>query len=428
MEEIPNPFGSAGHPDAARMPSPFEDQQQIMAFVLKYQARPVFVTPIIAAACVVMFVVVTIAGKDVMNPGGPVMVSHGANFGPRIVFQGEAWRLFTSTFLHFGLVHLALNLYCLSSSGPVLERFLGNASFAVLYVLAGLGGSIASLWMHPVGVVGAGASGAIFGIFGGLLGYLAVRRREVPTAILQPMRSGVLTFIVVNVALGFSNTFTDNAAHLGGLATGFVAGLLMTAFGSPEATGIIRFLGRTAAVAAVAAGLFGLEQKGVYVAREKIANHELGPIFPGEAETAPSYNSFIKAAQPVFIEFARIETSTDEILKAIGGRKETPGKLDATLQRLLVDSEALSKQIAALPAGNPEIGAMRDRLVTARDRQAHILETLQKFLQSGDPTIMNGPAGLQGQIHAYEKEFQDLNALRETYLKKYHLTLQKPVP
>ena len=427
MEEIPNPYGDHGFSSAEPTPALGSTREEVISFALKHRANKVIVTPIIAVACIAMFVVVSIADKNVMNPTGQTMLAHGANFGPKVVFDNEAWRLFTCTFLHFGLIHLALNLWCLSSAGPVLERFLGSASFAALYVLAGLGGSIASLWVHPVSV-GAGASGAIFGVFGGLLGYLAIRRHEVPTAVLEPMRNGALAFIFYNVVLGFTSPTTDNAAHLGGLVTGFVTGLLMTATGSANAGKSVRLAGRLAAVGAVAAGLFGLEHQGVVVARDRIKNDpKIGPIVLGEFEAAPAYNTFIERSQPILNEFVRIEEGVEKIIQSLKG-KQNPAELDAALQRLLTDSQALEKRITALPAGNDDIVAMRGRLGAARDRQDHALESLRKYLQTGDPSAITGPAGLQAQRQAYTKEFQELNGLRDAYFKKYSLTLTPKTP
>src|SRR5262249_52818307 len=159
------------------------------------------VTYLMTAACALAYVVMVARGVSPFEPTGGALIGWGANFGPSVAFDGQGWRLLTSMFLHIGLFHLVINLWCLLTTGPVVERFFGHLGFAALYVLSGIGGGLASLLVHPT-IVTAGASGAIFGVFGGLLGYLIVRHGEVPAAILRPMRSGVLGFLGYNLLFG----------------------------------------------------------------------------------------------------------------------------------------------------------------------------------------------------------------------------------
>jgi membrane associated rhomboid family serine protease len=98
---------------------------------------------------------------------------------------GEWWRLLTSSFVHGNLLHLAMNMFALWQAGQLVERIFGSARFAGLYLLAGIGGSLGSLgWgllsQHPVNSVG--ASGAIFGIIGGLLAFIG---REAPASCIR---------------------------------------------------------------------------------------------------------------------------------------------------------------------------------------------------------------------------------------------------
>ncbi len=204
-------------------------QTEIRAFDRHAQVvSRVIVTPAIVAICVGVFVAMVATGTSLVNPQADKVIAWGADFGPSVVFEHQVWRLFTSMFVHFGLLHIFLNMFCLISAGAVVERFFGHFGFALLYVLSGIGGAIASLWVHPT-TISAGASGAIFGIFGGLLGYLAIRHREVPAAVLKPLRTGALAFVGYNTLFSVSVPGIDTAAHLGGLATGLVCGLLMTA-------------------------------------------------------------------------------------------------------------------------------------------------------------------------------------------------------
>jgi hypothetical protein len=130
-------------------------------------------------------------------------------------------------FLHFGVFHVGINMWVLWDVGRLVERLVGNFGFLVLYVVSGLLASVASLVFHPSGVC-AGASGAVFGVCGALLGFLARRRDTVPTPVLKNLRGSLGTFLVFNIIYGLTAPGIDVAAHLGGLAAGFVCGMVMS--------------------------------------------------------------------------------------------------------------------------------------------------------------------------------------------------------
>jgi rhomboid protease GluP len=185
--------------------------------------RPI-VVPAIVALNVIAFFIEFAAGAGLMDPNGEVLIRLGSNYGP-LTTQGEWWRLLTSTFLHFGLIHIALNMWALWGSGQLVEALYGRVQFIVLYLFAGLSGSLCSLFVHP-SVNSAGASGAIFGVFGGLLAFMVRKDMEVPKSIMLAHRNSVLVFIFYNLVIGASHPGIDNSAHIGGLAGGFLFGLL----------------------------------------------------------------------------------------------------------------------------------------------------------------------------------------------------------
>ena len=191
------------------------------------RASRAIVTPVLMVACVAVFVAMLADGVSWQNPKLENLLKWGADSGKGVIIDHEYWRLLTSMFIHVGLWHLLLNMFCLATAGPLVERLFGHLAFAALYVLSGLGGSIASVWWRPV-LAGAGASGAIFGIIGGLLGFLAIKHSAVPLAILRPMRSGAIAFVAYNTLFSAVIPGISMAAHLGGLVTGFLCGLLMT--------------------------------------------------------------------------------------------------------------------------------------------------------------------------------------------------------
>lgn len=191
-----------------------------------------WVTPVIAAACVAYFALYVSQGVDAFDPSASSLIEWGGNF-PMWTRSGDYWRLFTSMFMHAGVVHIAINMWVFWDGGRLVERLYGNVGFAILYLYAGLGGSIASAFFGSV--VSVGASGAIFGVFGALLAYLVARRRTIPAPVLRGLRSSVLTFIGFNLLIGFVIPFVDNAAHIGGLVTGFVCGFVLALPLTPEA-------------------------------------------------------------------------------------------------------------------------------------------------------------------------------------------------
>ena len=150
-----------------------------------------------------------------------ILIEFGANFGP-FILQGQTWRLFTSMFLHIGLMHLAFNGYALFIFGLEMERLYGPDRFITIYILSGLFGSLASFASRGPYVLSAGASGAIFGVIGVHLAFFMIHRQTFQFARQRMMNT--LLIIGINLFLGFTIPGIDNLAHLGGLIAGFVMG------------------------------------------------------------------------------------------------------------------------------------------------------------------------------------------------------------
>jgi len=137
-------------------------------------------------------------------------------------FQHQYYRAFTAMWLHANFLHIFFNMFALLIVGPAVEVLLGKARFLALYLIAGLGGSVASYLLGPHNVYGLGASGAIMGVMGAYV-VLGVRR-HLPVA-------PVVGLLVLNFFIGFSGNI-DWRAHLGGLVTGAVLALLYDYAGS----------------------------------------------------------------------------------------------------------------------------------------------------------------------------------------------------
>lgn len=143
---------------------------------------------------------------------------------PELVAEGQAWRLVSSVFLHSGFLHLALNMLSLYFLGSFVENAFGRGRFLALYALSGLSGGIAYLYFGGFDTPAVGASGAIFGLLGGVLGY-ALRRGTFSWQ--NPVIRQLLILLAINLWIGLSIPNVSNTAHMGGLAGGFVFGYLV---------------------------------------------------------------------------------------------------------------------------------------------------------------------------------------------------------
>ncbi|MQA27116.1 MAG: rhomboid family intramembrane serine protease [Micromonosporaceae bacterium] len=132
------------------------------------------------------------------------------------VAVGEYWRLFTAMFLHFGLLHLGVNMWALWILGRHLEQLLGPARFLALYLVSGIGGNVAVYWLTAPNTFSVGASTAVFGLFAAIV---VVNRK------LGLSSSGIIGLIVINMALSFLVAFISWQGHLGGLVTGGLVAL-----------------------------------------------------------------------------------------------------------------------------------------------------------------------------------------------------------
>jgi rhomboid protease GluP len=145
-----------------------------------------------------------------------VLIEYGAKFNP-LIKQGEWWRFLTPVFLHIGFFHLLMNTFALYYLGTTVERLYGSFRFFIIYLFAGFFGTLASFLFTSS--VSAGASGAIFGLFGALLYFGTVYRH----LFMQTMGMNILSVIGINLLFGFIVPGIDNAGHIGGLIGGFLA-------------------------------------------------------------------------------------------------------------------------------------------------------------------------------------------------------------
>src|SRR5262245_25846915 len=211
--------------------TPSEQDARAIREAFAHMAPPL-VMPAFLIINVVVFVAMVVTGVSPLSPDADALHRWGGSYGPSITL-GEWWRLLTAMFVHAGLMHLLFNMLALVNIGALVERMFGRVPFLVLYVLSGVGGSIASAYVHPLSV-GVGASGAIFGLYGGLGGFLLRARKSLPSDIVAPLRNSAVAFVLFNGVYGFTQPNIDVIAHFGGLACGFLAGVALARAAEPS--------------------------------------------------------------------------------------------------------------------------------------------------------------------------------------------------
>ncbi len=199
----------------------------LRAFNLRMQsvARPTLVTPILVALNVAVFAAMCVAAKSLSQFSLQLVLAWGANYGPWTI-HGQWWRLLTAIFLHANLAHILLNMWALWNIGRLTERLFGRPALLFIYLASGFLASLTSIAWNPA-VTTVGASGAIFGLFGAFLAFLFRQRQEIPLSIVRRLWLSTAVFVVFSLIDGATNSGIDNAAHVGGLLSGIVLGLML---------------------------------------------------------------------------------------------------------------------------------------------------------------------------------------------------------
>ena len=247
------------------------------------------VTIALIGASVLVFIVMVFNGVSAINPTPREAVAFGADFGP-LTLNGQWWRLVTSMFVHFGFIHLGLNMWCLWNLGRAAEQLLGRFSYLLAYIASGIFGSIASVYWHPQ-AVGAGASGAIFGMAGVLVSFVYLKKTPAQLQINKKMLGSLGTFIAYNLVFG-ALPGISNAAHIGGLVMGLAVGALLPSAAASESGRRARlaFVVAITAVALVAAFVATKRLRAgnseLASIQERIANGNNRNHFPGNVHRA----------------------------------------------------------------------------------------------------------------------------------------------
>ena len=252
-----------------------------------------------------IFILMAFAGGSTNEP---TLTAFGVKSNAQID-GGQWWRFVTPIFLHIGLLHIFFNSYALWVVGPQVEKLYGGARFVILYVLTGVAGVAASYFYHPLNE-SAGASGAIFGLFGVLLVFGIRHRNEIPPFFQRAVGAGVLPVILINLVIGFSIPAIDNSAHIGGLLAGAVLAAIIP-FQRPGEEESPFFTSIQVAVMSLIAICFFAVWKNYDGPHLSVRNvgREFTQIFPTGSGTSGT-NEFINAINNAQKSF---ETSTDDL-------------------------------------------------------------------------------------------------------------------
>ena len=187
-----------------------------------YDSKP-YITMAVIAVNIIVFAVMSIFGNTLDTQ---YMAEHGAMYPPYVAENGQYWRLFTSMFMHFGLMHILNNMVMLGAVGRIVEIAMGHVRFLIAYIVAGIcGGALSYVVMlhNNDYAVSAGASGAIFGMVGALVWIVIVNRGFYEGI----SRQQVIFMVILMIYYGVSTSGVDNWDHLGGLAGGFIISIVL---------------------------------------------------------------------------------------------------------------------------------------------------------------------------------------------------------
>lgn len=190
-----------------------------------------------------VYLAMVLRGVSFWDPTTDQLLHWGANNGALVLQHGEWWRLITAMFVHVGIIHIATNMWCLWNLGLLAEPLMGPFGVFAAYLLTGFAGNLLSVAAHgPDRIVGAGASGAVFGLAGVLIVLLKSPLLPLPKFELKKLRRSVIYFALLNLGIGLYTAIgpspirIDNMAHLGGFLSGLALGVpLVPKIGAPKA-------------------------------------------------------------------------------------------------------------------------------------------------------------------------------------------------
>jgi rhomboid protease GluP len=280
------------------VPPPFIDQ-------LRRRATRVPVTAALVVANLAVFAAMLVAGAELWHAPNAVQLDWGANFGPATK-DGEWWRLATAMFLHFGLLHLTVNMLALVEAGRFVERYLGPARFLLLYCGSGLAGNLLSLVMQGDHGISGGASGAVFGVYAALLLAIWQERHVLAKTEFQWLFWGGMAFTACNIALGIFIKGIDNGAHAGGFIFGLLAAVALTR--STLQPGLLRAGATMLMVAGIAALVAAIPAPAYDWSDELSARDEIRQFVGADTNINNHWNAILEQGRREGLSFEDLAT------------------------------------------------------------------------------------------------------------------------
>lgn len=320
-------------------------------------------TWLLIIANLLVFAAMLDQGAGLRHTDNAVQLAWGANFGPATK-DGEWWRLGSALFLHFGLMHLALNMLSLWDGGRLVERMYGHGRFLVLFFAAGLAGNLLSLIAQGDRAISGGASGAVFGVYGALLSFLWLERRQLHPGEFRRLFVGAALFSAINIGLGFQVTGIDNAAHIGGFVAGILAGAALAPSLAPDPGRRRRWRLLPAAILVLAvAGLAANIPAPRYRwSEEQQARGQIGQFLGADARLSARWGAILGQAR-----------------REGGSFDELAGRLEAEVSSPYEDSFEQLARLHLSPAAPsaPALAALREYAETRRDAARALVDALR---------------------------------------------------
>lgn len=325
-----------------------------------------------------------LSGVSAFKPLPSDLLRWGANSAASVAEDRQYWRLLSATFLHAGVLHIALNMLGLWEAGKQLNRLYGNAQFLMIYFASALMGSALSLHFSAQQAVSVGASGAVFGVLGALLTAMYRHRGRIPGAMSKNVMSSQLVFLVYALGQGFAKEGIDNAAHVGGLLAGsllawLLAGKMDEAQGSRRRQ--VTVMAGLLLPAAAVAGLV------LTTPEPRVHHRQLFEFQAGLARVLPELQAAEKALQADGKAASTGKLTTAQFVQAIETR-HLPAyrKVESALAPLDVPAnDKAAPLVQDIKRGNTLLVAMMQIEVTRANNPGQVDPVLEaKFKALGD--------------------------------------------
>ncbi len=379
--------------------NPFKAERQFEEQLAALAPRPHLTHALIALNVLAWLATLVLGGNPLQTPTD-VLFNLGGNAAFEVQ-QGEWWRLLSATFLHAGVLHLAVNMIGLYAAGVTVERIYGPVAYLLIYLGAGLLGSALSLSFAAQHAIGVGASGAVFGVAGAWLVAIRQYRGRMPETLSKRLLTQIGLFVLYSLVQGLTKPGVDNAAHVGGLIGGCLLACIL-----PARLDMDRYRRRLPGRAAMALAATGA---GIAV---------LAMLAP---RAALDHRQFFASAEAVARGFSAVgaaaqATESDQQAFAAGrlSARQWVERNHAVHVPALRQATATLRS-ARLAQGDPRADLLRDTLLYA-DLTAEAMElTVMETPESRDP-VSTDPARLahvQRQLEAVgERLTRDADALR----------------